>query len=175
MSQWYLKVSNDGVNTVSNSYFGFYPSFRCYKDTTFRKLVLFPSSSKRGPKNPICWAPAWVSLKPGSPALQLRRLNKLRSWKSAVKYPKINICNFVSFGSALVWLPNLQCNSNVINTITYRPRWSSGSVIVTGSKIRRFKPGRQRWIFKVDESPWHDFLPRVSKAVGPMSSHFTAR
>jgi hypothetical protein len=33
------------------------------------------------------------------------------------------------------------------------PRWSSGSVLDTGPKVRGFKPGRRRWIFKGDKNP----------------------
>jgi hypothetical protein len=40
-------------------------------------------------------------------------------------------------------------------------------MLVTGPKVRRFKPGPERW--KGDENPQHDFLRRGSKAVGPMS------
>jgi hypothetical protein len=34
----------------------------------------------------------------------------------------------------------------------YRPRWSSGSVLATGPKVRGFKPGRGRWILRVIQS-----------------------
>jgi hypothetical protein len=37
--------------------------------------------------------------------------------------------------------------------IIIRPRWSSGSMPATGPKVRRFKPGRGRWIFKGDKHP----------------------
>jgi hypothetical protein len=30
-------------------------------------------------------------------------------------------------------------------------RWSSGSVLASGPKVRGFKPGRGRWIFKGDK------------------------
>jgi hypothetical protein len=43
------------------------------------------------------------------------------------------------------------------------------SVFATGPNVRRLKPGRGRWIFKGDKNLQHDFLWRVSKAIGPMS------
>jgi hypothetical protein len=43
------------------------------------------------------------------------------------------------------------------------------SMLPIGSKVRGFKPGRERWIFKGDKNPQHAFLPRRSKAVGPIS------
>jgi hypothetical protein len=43
-------------------------------------------------------------------------------------------------------------------------------VLARGSKIRGFKPGRQRWTFlKGDKNPQHDFLRRGSKAFGNIS------
>jgi hypothetical protein len=32
--------------------------------------------------------------------------------------------------------------------------------------VRRFKPGRVRWTFKIDTYPQHAFIRRGSKAVG---------
>jgi hypothetical protein len=43
------------------------------------------------------------------------------------------------------------------------------SVLAIGPTVRGFKPGRERWIFKGNKSPQHDFLCRGSKAVGSMS------
>jgi hypothetical protein len=37
---------------------------------------------------------------------------------------------------------------NILSTGYSRPQWSSGSVLATGPKVRGFKPGRGRWIFK---------------------------
>jgi hypothetical protein len=42
-------------------------------------------------------------------------------------------------------------------------------VIAIGPKVRGFKPGRGRRIFKGDKNLQHAFLGRGSKAVGPMS------
>jgi hypothetical protein len=42
------------------------------------------------------------------------------------------------------------------------------SVLATGPKVRGFKPGRRRWIFKDDKKLQHAFLRRGSKAVDPM-------
>jgi hypothetical protein len=42
-------------------------------------------------------------------------------------------------------------------------------VLAIISKVRGFKPGRGRWIFKGDKSSYHDFLRRGSKAFGLMS------
>jgi hypothetical protein len=50
-----------------------------------------------------------------------------------------------------------------------RFQWSSGRVLATGPKIRGFKPGRRRWILRTIKHPYHDFLWRGSKDVGPMS------
>jgi hypothetical protein len=41
-------------------------------------------------------------------------------------------------------------------------------VFAIGPKIRR-----GQWIFTGDKNPYHDFLRRRSKAVGPMSYDFT--
>jgi hypothetical protein len=43
------------------------------------------------------------------------------------------------------------------------------SVLAIGSKVRWFKRGRGRWIFKGDKNPQHAFLGREVKAIGPMS------
>jgi hypothetical protein len=43
------------------------------------------------------------------------------------------------------------------------------SVLATGPKVRGFDPYRDRWIFKGDKNPEHNFLRRGSTAVGPMS------
>jgi hypothetical protein len=43
------------------------------------------------------------------------------------------------------------------------------SVFAIGRKVRGFKPGRGKWIFKGDKYPSHDSLRRGNKAVGPMS------
>jgi hypothetical protein len=43
------------------------------------------------------------------------------------------------------------------------------SVLAIGPKVRGFKPGRGRLLFKGDKNPWFDFLRMGSKAVGPMS------
>jgi hypothetical protein len=53
------------------------------------------------------------------------------------------------------------------------PRVASGCLLVImlaiGSKVRGFQPGRGRWIFKGDKNPYHDFLRRGSKFLGPLS------
>jgi hypothetical protein len=59
-------------------------------------------------------------------------------------------------------IPNLKPSSViVVDSVSCRPLWYSGSVLATGPKVRGFKPGRGRWIFKGST--------RGSKAVGPMS------
>jgi hypothetical protein len=45
-------------------------------------------------------------------------------------------------------------------------------VLAIGPKVRGFKPGRVRWIFKGDKSPQHTFLRKGSEAVDPMSNFF---
>jgi hypothetical protein len=47
------------------------------------------------------------------------------------------------------------------------------SVLAIGPKVRGFKPGQGRWIFKGDKNPKHDFLLRGSETFGPISSDFT--
>jgi hypothetical protein len=47
-------------------------------------------------------------------------------------------------------------------------------VLAIEPKIRGFKAGRRRWIFKGDKGPKHDFLRRESKAFYPMSQDFPA-
>jgi hypothetical protein len=42
-------------------------------------------------------------------------------------------------------------------------------VLAIGPKVRGFKPGRGRWIFKGDKNLQQAFLRRGSKAVGPIS------
>ena len=42
-------------------------------------------------------------------------------------------------------------------------------ILVTGSEVRGFKPGRGRWIFSERKNPEYDFLRNGSKAVGPVS------
>ena len=52
---------------------------------------------------------------------------------------------------------------------TMRLRWSRGSVLAFSTQIRGFKPGRSRRNFRAKKYSQHAFLPRGSKAVGPMS------
>jgi hypothetical protein len=40
------------------------------------------------------------------------------------------------------------------------------SVLAIEPKVRGFKPGRGRWVFKRDKNPQHAFLRRASKALG---------
>jgi hypothetical protein len=58
-------------------------------------------------------------------------------------------------------------------TFRYLPVANLGAQVVVVSvnvpEVRGFKSGRGRWIFKSDKSPWHYFLRRGSKFVGPMS------
>ena len=42
-------------------------------------------------------------------------------------------------------------------------------IFVTGSEVRGFKPGRDRWIFSERTNPEYDYLPKGSKALGPVS------
>ena len=41
-------------------------------------------------------------------------------------------------------------------------------ILAPGSEVRRFKPGRGRWIFSERKNPVSDFLQKGSKVVGPM-------
>jgi hypothetical protein len=41
-------------------------------------------------------------------------------------------------------------------------------VLAIGPKVRGFKPGRGRLIFKRDKNPKRDYLRRERKAFGPM-------
>jgi hypothetical protein len=41
-------------------------------------------------------------------------------------------------------------------------------VLSLGLKVRGFRPGRGRWIFKGDKYLQHDFLWRESKVVSPL-------
>ena len=42
-------------------------------------------------------------------------------------------------------------------------------ILVSGSEVRGFNPGRGRWIFSERKNPEYDFLRKGSKAVGPVS------
>ena len=42
-------------------------------------------------------------------------------------------------------------------------------ILSSGSEVRRFDPGRGRWIFSEHKNPEYDFFQKGSKAVGPMS------
>jgi hypothetical protein len=42
-------------------------------------------------------------------------------------------------------------------------------VLALESKTRGFKSGRERWVFKGDKIPQHDFLHRESKTIGHVS------
>ena len=42
-------------------------------------------------------------------------------------------------------------------------------IFATGSKIRRFDPGRGQWIFSERKNLEYEFLRKGSKAVGPVS------
>ena len=59
----------------------------------------------------------------------------------------------------------------LIYYITYYSFDPGGPVVIilaSGSKIRGFDPGQDRWIFSERNNPEHDFLLKGSKAVGPM-------
>jgi hypothetical protein len=43
------------------------------------------------------------------------------------------------------------------------------SVLATGTKVHRFKPGQGQWIFEGDKNLKHTFLHRGSKVISPMS------
>jgi hypothetical protein len=50
-------------------------------------------------------------------------------------------------------------------TVDERLRWSWGSVLAFGTKVRGFKPGRNRQIFQGEKkNPQHAFLRRVNKS-----------
>ena len=42
-------------------------------------------------------------------------------------------------------------------------------ILASGSEVRRFNPGRGRWIFSERKNSEYDFLRKGSKAVSPMS------
>ena len=42
-------------------------------------------------------------------------------------------------------------------------------ILASGSEVREFDPGRDRWIFSERKIPEYDFLRKGSKAVGPAS------
>ena len=42
-------------------------------------------------------------------------------------------------------------------------------ILASESEVRGFDPGRVRWFFSVRKNPEYDFLPKGSKAVGPVS------
>ena len=42
-------------------------------------------------------------------------------------------------------------------------------ILASGSEVRRFKPGRGRWIFSERKNHEYDFLRKGSKAVSPVS------
>ena len=42
-------------------------------------------------------------------------------------------------------------------------------IFATGSEIRGFNPGRDRWIFSERKNPEYDFLRKGSKAIGPVT------
>ena len=50
-----------------------------------------------------------------------------------------------------------------------RRQWSRGSVLPLSTRVRGFKPGRNRQDFSGRKNPQHAFLWRGSEAVGPMS------
>jgi hypothetical protein len=54
-------------------------------------------------------------------------------------------------------------------------RVSVVSMLVSVLEVRGFKLDRGGWIFKGDKNPYHDFLRRGSKAVGPMLQDFSTR
>ena len=43
------------------------------------------------------------------------------------------------------------------------------SMLASGTRVRGFKPGRSRWIFRASENPPHAFLRRGSERICPMS------
>ena len=42
-------------------------------------------------------------------------------------------------------------------------------ILSSGSEVRGFDPGQNRWIFSERKYPEYDFLRKGSKAVGPVS------
>ena len=42
-------------------------------------------------------------------------------------------------------------------------------ILVSGSEVRGFDPGRGRWIFSERKNPEYGFFRKGSKAVGPLS------
>jgi hypothetical protein len=45
-------------------------------------------------------------------------------------------------------------------------------MLAIGPKVRGFKPGRGRLIFKSGKNPYHFFLQKGNNSVGPMSKVF---
>ena len=64
-------------------------------------------------------------------------------------------------------------NSTVSVLMLHKMRVDPGGPVViilaTGFEVRRFKPGRGRWMFSERNNPEYDFLRKGSKAVGPVS------
>jgi hypothetical protein len=48
------------------------------------------------------------------------------------------------------------------------------SVPAIGTKVRGFKPSRERWIFKADKNSQHNYFGRGSKVISPHDVSFTA-
>jgi hypothetical protein len=60
----------------------------------------------------------------------------------------------------------------MVSAVLYAPVLLGGLMVIVvaiGPMVCGFKPGRERWIFKGDKNPQHDFPRRGSKTVGLMS------
>jgi hypothetical protein len=66
---------------------------------------------------------------------------------------KFKIYRTVTFRSFLKFIFSCFHIFKVIFTVRMHRRWSGGIVLATGPKVRGFKPGRGRWIFKGDKNP----------------------
>jgi hypothetical protein len=63
----------------------------------------------------------------------------------------------------------LRLQTRITNSLEQRLRWSRGCVLASSTQVRGFKPGLSPRIFQGEKNPQHAFLPRGSKAGGPMS------
>jgi hypothetical protein len=85
---------------------------------------------------------------------------------------ELRTCNLKSGSWEVYDVMTLVCGeSSRKNTILYVVVLSGVMIIVLviSPKFRKFKPGRERWIFKGDKNSYHNFLRMRSNAVGLMS------
>jgi hypothetical protein len=122
---------------------------RCIVVRTRRRAVLIDNGSSResrrcGATAVFLCAGVWVQPRAdlrqvsGSPQGSDSQTAEL-PWKFRIRKPA-SVRVFCSDNSSLFYFQR-------------RPHWSRGSVLATGPKVRGFKLGRGRWIFKGDKNP----------------------